>query len=134
MFTLERLKTANGFKYKEVDAYGDKVTVGTLSAADMVKWIEEGKDEQLRVDRGLRLIVKSVCDGETKARIPEAEREAWVEVFRQKDAKENADLVLAILEFNGFKLATKETEEPKNVSSETSSSVSPTDSLDTSVE
>ncbi len=136
-FTLEDLKTANATRYDDVKAYGKTVVIGSVNSEDMIEWIESNGDEKTKREAGLRLLVKSVVEvvkrGEDGSilevkRIPKDQREAYMALFRQKDARENGRVVGACLRLNGLDIAAKKIEALKNESSEASPAASPIDS------
>lgn len=129
-FSLSELSGVDGFKYEEIDAYGGKLLIGTVSALDMLEWLEGNEEDQTPAAKrlaGLRLVVKAVADGKTKERIPEGEREKWVQTFMKKDGQENAKVIRAVLRLNGLGKVAKAAEEAarKNDSSEAPVDASP---------
>lgn len=132
VFSLKDLKnkSTDGKNYDTVDVYGGQVVIASLSSADMIEWLESNEDDVKKKEAGLRLIVKSIIEEETKESIPEGSYEEYLDAFRQKDARENGKLVKAILILNGLSTAAEKMESaltaPKNDSSEVATDASPT--------
>lgn len=135
-FSFSELETANAVRYAEVEAYGKKkVVLGSVNSEDMIEWLEANDAE--KKEAGLRLLVKSVVevvkrdtDGTILEanRIPKDAREAWVERFRKKDARENGKVIREALKLNGLDRAAALIKSLGNVSGGASPAASPTDS------
>lgn len=100
------------------------INIGSLSSKDMIEWMEANDDPVKKREAGLRLIVKSVCGTEDEGypRVPEGQFDAFLEIFRDKDARANGNLVKEILALNEMKL--KGDDSAKNASSEAPSDAS----------
>lgn len=126
VLSFDKLRTADKTEYDVVKVYGEEVRVGSLTAAEILKWVEENDTD--RKNAGLRLIVRSVVDEEGN-RLPVASHEEWMVVFNNKNPRENGKLVRAILALNGLGKKAEEVQEAlKNDSSETATDASPSDS------
>lgn len=140
-FTFAELETVNAFRYKEVDAFGRKVAIGTVSSAEMIRWMEANEAE--RKEAGVRLLVKSIVEVTRRAedgtilegkRIPIENQEHWVGIFREKDSAENGKVIAAALELNGLNRAAAMIAALKNVSRGVTPDASRTDSPSQPVE
>jgi hypothetical protein len=98
--------------------WGGKVRLGSLTAADMMEWLEA--NESAKKTAGLRLIVKSLVDKDGK-RVGNDEA---IHKFAKKNTKAIDRLIKEILKLNG--LDTKTQADAKNDSSETPDGASPT--------
>lgn len=124
-FSFEQLKNADLVEYDTVPVYGGEQRIGSLTAAQILEWVEENDDPVKRKEAGLRLIVRSVVDGEDN-RIPESEQDTWIGVFKNKNPRQNGILVQRILTLNGLSAKAKQVvDDAKNASGETSSDASP---------
>lgn len=114
ILSLTDIKVKNTVRYEEVEAYGGTVRIGSVSSAQMLDWVAENSDEKLKTTAGLRLLVRSIVD-EDGERFPEADHEGLVEIFRNKDARDNGLVIRAALELNGLERAAKKLDDAKNV-------------------
>jgi hypothetical protein len=117
--SIDEILAAPDVQYAEVQAWGSTVRLGSLSAGDMIDFVE-ANDGPAKKTAGLRLIISSLVN-EEGVRIGKPEHLA---VFKQKDARTCNKLVEAILTLNG--LNPKETTAVKTDSSEAASVASPT--------
>ena len=101
--SFAELEQADGIEFDTVEAYGKTISIGSLSSADMFEWVESNnsEDKTVRREAGLRLLIKSIVD-ENRARLPKADHERWLTLFRNKSNKENGKVVAAALKLNGF--------------------------------
>jgi hypothetical protein len=136
-FSFAELRNANATRYDEPEVYGRKVAIGSVNSEDMIDWLESNDDPKSKREAGLRLIVKSVVEVVTRdsagnitevRRIPKEQRDEFMQIFREKDARENGLLVRACLKLNGLDRAAAKQDAVKNDSSEVSPAASPTDS------
>jgi len=126
VFSFDELKSANGKHYDQVEAYGGQVAIGSLGSGDMLEWLETNDDPAAKKEAGLRLLVKSVVDPETKSHLPKDAAAEWLAIFREKDARENGKVIKAILKLNGLDKAAKTLlDDPKGDSSVATSGASP---------
>lgn len=129
VFSLAELKSkaANKVKYVEVDAYGGKIRLGSVSAKDMLEWVEGNQDQARKKVAGVRLLVRSVVDADGN-RIPPEQHAEFEAAFLEKDNHENGVVIQAVLKLNGFDTAAVET--AKNESGAAPAAPSPSDSAD----
>lgn len=126
-FSMAEMLEANGVEYGSVQAHGITYTLGSVSSAEIMEWIEHNENPAKRKVAGLWLLVKSLVDPVTNQRVPEDEQEAIVKIFQGKDAKNNGLIVQEALRLNGLgKAAQKVLDEAKNASGEALTSASPT--------
>lgn len=129
-----RQESCTGKTFKEVPAYGGVVTIGTLSSAFMIEWLEDNDDPVKKRRAGLRLLVRSLVDPTTKEPAPPEQLDELLEVFSRKDSRENSKVIAAALELNGLRAKGQTTttitpeDERKNGSSEAPTDASRTDS------
>jgi hypothetical protein len=129
-FSLDEVlaEETTGREYTEVPAYGGIVTLGSVSSADVLEWIEVNEsDAQAKKMAGLRFLAKSICDPVTKASVTGKEAiEATVQKLLKKNVRDNNKLIAAAFDLNEM------VARPKGVAAnpfgKTSSGVSPTDS------
>lgn len=142
LLSFAELTADNDMEFLDVETKRGVVRLGTISSFDILLWLEENADPARSKFAGLRLLVKSIiADPETGARIGDefddaaskaAAQMAALEMLKKRDAKENGVLVRHALQLNGLKAASKEAEIVKvlkNVSSETATGDSPSESL-----
>lgn len=120
LLSLDDMLSAEDIQYVEVPTpeWGGKVRLGSLSAGEMMTFIETSEGPE-RQTSGLRLIVRSLVDADGN-RIGS---DKYLESFKKKDAKVINRLVKAILELNGMDVKAQAAE--KNDSGGTASVVSP---------
>lgn len=90
-----------------------EVVLGSLSAEDMVEWMEENQDPEKQKRAGLRLLAKAIVfDAEVKdgklvkgSRLPAAKHEQFIDVAMKKNPRTNGQLVATALRMNGMELA-----------------------------
>lgn len=128
VFSFDEMLAVNDTKYDTVEVFGGIQRIGTLCSADMIEWIEDNDIPEKKREAGLRLLVKSLVDGDNN-RVPVARREEFLEAYRNKDARSNGKIVRAALELNGLKTKAVEL---KNDSSEAPTGASPSGLPDTS--
>lgn len=124
--SAEDILDADDVKYMEVEAWGGVVRLGTLTAGDVMEFIESNEGPSKR-SAGLRLIIKSLVDADGN-RIGRPE---MMDRFRKKNAQVVNMLVEKILILNG--LSAKDAEKAKNELSEAASDASPIPSPSNSV-
>lgn len=76
------------------------VKIGSVCSADIVEWIEENEDKVKGRFAGLRLLAKSIINPDG-TRIPEDQRDDYVERLKTQDNMRNGKLVDAALRING---------------------------------
>lgn len=103
VFSLKDLKKreTNNVKYIEVDAYGQRVRLGSVSAKQMLDWVAGNKEDAKARIAGLRLLVESLVDADGN-RVPEAEIQEYIDAFLEKDNQENGKVIEQVLRLNGF--------------------------------
>jgi hypothetical protein len=120
--TWEDVLAVEDTDYTEIEIAKDKsVRLGTLSSADLLKWLEENDEKGVK-DNGLKLVAQSLvdADGNRIGRLAEIIR------LRDKAPKTVKKLVDAAATLNGLTVAKKVAE--KNDSSEVPTDASPIDS------
>jgi hypothetical protein len=117
--SMDEILAVDDIQYADVEAFGGLIRIGSLSAGDMIDWIEANEDPAKKRIAGINLIVKSLVD-ETGARIG---RDENTEVLKKKDNRTLGKIVNTILELNGMK--PKAAADAKNGSSGAPSDASP---------
>lgn len=106
----------------DVPAWKGKIRVGSLSANDLLEFVEANEDPVQKRLAAARLLNKSLVD-ENGKRLGGPERETQL---MKKDARVLTDIVQKILVLNGMDKKTSDAE--KNASGEAPTDASPTDS------
>lgn len=119
--TIDEILAAETTKYEVVDAFGLKIRLGSLSAGDMLDFIESNEGAAKKT-AGLRLIALSLVD-EQGNRVGKA---AHLDSLKKKNAEDVNKLVGKIFALNGMTDAAKKL--VGNASSEATSVASPSDS------
>lgn len=137
---LKKRNSAGGHRYDTIpDVYDDSLYVRSLSAQSMFHWLDaNAADDAHRKEAGLHLIVRSICDPETKEvveidpKCPVSEQPEYMEFyesFKRRNPQHNQDVIAFLLKFNNLDKKITKTENPvteaKNDLSETPSDVSP---------
>jgi hypothetical protein len=96
--TMDEMLAAPDVQYRDVQAWGGVVRLGSLTAEQMIQFVEQNVDEKARRIAGIRMVVQSLVndDGErigTDAHIPQ---------FLKKDAATTNRLVETVMELNGL--------------------------------
>lgn len=104
VFGIAEVLDANAVKYDEVEAYGGVVRIGSLSSADMLQWIADSRDPIKKSRAGLRLLVKSIVDGEGNRldTVTDDKVNLLIERFAQKDNQDNGKIIDRALVLNGL--------------------------------
>jgi hypothetical protein len=118
ILSIADIESAQDIDFVEVEAWGAFVRLGSLTAGDMLDFVEANEGPAKRT-AGLRLIVKSLVD-DSGNRIGKLEH---LEVFKKKDARTINKLIAEVLKLNG--LTDKEGEKAKNDSSGANPDASP---------
>jgi len=100
--SFDEIIKGKGTKYDTIDAYDLTIRLGSLSSADLLEWMGENEDSEKQKVAGLRILVKALVDAEGN-RIPEEEREKYVELFRHKDNADNNRVIHKVLEMHGLR-------------------------------
>jgi hypothetical protein len=125
--SIEDILAVDDIQYTEVEAWGGKVRLGSLTAGDVLEFVESNEGPAKRT-AGIRLLIKSLVDADGN-RIGRPE---MLDRFRKKNAQIINMLVEKILILNG--LSTKgTTEAAKNDSGEALPGASLTPSPSSSV-
>ena len=90
--------SAESIKFDNVPAWGGVVRIGSLSADDMLSFIEGNEDPEKKRLSGLRLLVRSIVDADGN-RIGD---ESMIPAFRKKDSATIMQLITAITKLNGL--------------------------------
>ena len=120
VLSIEDMLSAPNTHFREVEAWGGIVRLGSLSAEELIEFVEGNEDPKSRRVAGIRMIVRSLVD-EAGARIG---TEAHVAAFLKKDAATTNRLVEAVMELNGMR--EPKVKEVKNASGEAPTAASPT--------
>lgn len=126
--SLDDVLSADGFEYRTIRAWaGRPLRVGSLSAGQMIIWLEENQKGDKKLN-GMRLIAMSMVKKDNTRMVdadnPEELKKA-LETLKKKDTKTNGDIVEKLLLLNGMRRKDAEAL-AKNVSSEVPSGASPT--------
>lgn len=128
VFSFDQLeqKETDEVIYDVVEAHGGLIRIGSLTAGDLIEWMEANEDPAKKREAGLRLLVKSLVGPEEAGspRVPKERFDALLASFRNKSAKGNGKVINAALKLNG--IATKD--DAKNESGEAATAASPSDS------
>lgn len=109
VLNMSDIAAAEDIEYARIPAFkpGDVFVIQSLSAGDLIEWSEANEGEAKRT-AGLRLIVKSLVDGEpgvddgaTGQRIAD---DTHIAVFRKKSHKVTERIVKEILKLNGMEV------------------------------
>lgn len=113
VFSIEELLSdkVNAVRYNTVPAYGGHVRIGSLSAADMLAWVEENQANGKTA--GLRLLARSIVN-DGNQRVPPDQLDRAAEAFGNKDNVDNASVIAACLRLNGLDRAAQIAEAIKN--------------------
>lgn len=127
--TLDDIMSVDGTDYVTVRGWGGRpVKFGSLTAGQMITFLENNDNPANKRRNGLMLITMSLCkkDG-TRIVNPDVKEDvdASIEKLKHKDSKTNGELVDAILELNGMNKKDAAAI-AKNVSSEAVPGASPT--------
>ncbi len=98
VLSVDEMLAAEDVKYAEIEAWGGLVRIGSLTAEEMIEFVESNENAEAKRLAGLRMIVRSLVDPQG-ARIG---TEAHVKAFAKKDAGETSKLVTEILKLNGL--------------------------------
>jgi hypothetical protein len=128
--TMDEIVSAGGTEFRTLKAWGGKAArIGSLTAGQLINFLNNNDDPAKRRMNGLILIAQSLVDKAGKRLVDTKDNEAMskaIDQLKDKDAKVNATLVEKILELNG--LNKKDAKEiAKNVSGEANTDASPTD-------
>jgi hypothetical protein len=115
--SFDEILNAKGTQYDTIEAYGIVLRLGSLSSADMLEWLSENNDSAKKERAGLRILVKALVDADGK-RVPDNDRERFVDSFANKDNAENGRVIKKVLEMNGLRQPEKTIEAVKNDSRE----------------
>lgn len=99
VLSIEDMLASPNTEFREVEAWGGTVRLGTLTAEEMIEFVEANADDKQRRVAGIRMIVRSLVNAEGE-RIG---NDAHVPSFLKKDAATTNRLVEAVMEMNGMK-------------------------------
>lgn len=124
--SVDDVLNAKDVRYDLVDVpeWGGKIRIASLSAGDVIEWLELNNDGVRGRAAGIHLILKAWVDDAGK----HIGNVAHVEALRKKDAQASGRVVNAIMAMNGLS-PKKPGEERKNDLSEAVTASSPTISL-----
>lgn len=118
--SIEDIEAQDSTTYKTLPAWGGMVRIASLTADEMIDYVESNEGPAGRV-AGIRLLVRSLVDEEGK-RIG---KEEHVDIFRKKDTSTMSRLVGEAMDINGISRPKATAEATKNVSSEAPTGASP---------
>jgi len=102
VLSVEEMMAADDIEYTEVEAFGGIVRLGSIDAGSMIEFVESNEGPAKRT-AGLRLIIKSLVDG-NGARIGKEEHlQSWM----KRSQKTCNRLVDEILKLNGLDKSAK---------------------------
>lgn len=107
ILTVEEMLAADDVEYKEIDGWGGKIRIGSLSAEDLMDWSEANEGEAKKT-AGVRLVIRSLVDKDGK-RIG---RDKDIAAFKKKSQSVLERIVKEVLKLNG--LEAKAQEKAKN--------------------
>lgn len=116
---VDEMLSADDVQYAVVDAWGGKVRIGSLTASDMIEFVETN-DTPAKKTAGLRLIIKSLVDARG-SRIGDMKH---LEALGKKNHTVTNRIIAEVLKLNGLDEAAKKV--MGNASSEVPSGASPT--------
>lgn len=109
VMTMEQVLEAEGVEYARVPGWKDKegqsqdVAIMSITAGEVLEWIESKDDPERSREAGLRLIARSLVgpDGQRLCTNREGE-DTMVRSLRNKDSRTCNRIVEAILTLNGI--------------------------------
>ena len=102
VLSMEEMLAAPDVEYREVEAWGGLVRLGSLSAGEMIEFVEQNAaDEKQKRIAGIRMILRSMVN-EQGERIG---KEEHVESLLKKDALTTNRLVEVVMDMNGLNRA-----------------------------
>jgi hypothetical protein len=101
ILSIEEMLASPNTEFREVDAWGGTVRLGTLTAEEMIEFVEQNTDDKARRVAGIRMIVRSLVN-EAGERIG---TETHVPLFLKKDAATTNRIVEVVMEMNGMRTA-----------------------------
>ena len=108
------------FKTIHVPKWKMSIRIGSLSAEDLISFVETNEQPKAKRTAGIRLLVKSMVDTDGN-RIG---RDTDIAILQRKNHQIVTSLIDEVMKLNG--LGKKDQEQLKNVSSEASTDASPT--------
>ncbi len=99
VLSIEDMLAAPNTQFMEVNAWGGMVRLGSLSAEELIEFVEGNEDPKAKRVAGIRMIVRSLVN-EAGERVG---TEAHVPAFLKKDAATTNKLVEAVMELNGMR-------------------------------
>ena len=97
ILSVEEMMAAEDIQYAEVEAFGGIVRIGSIDAGQMIEFVESNEGPGKRT-AGLRLIIKSLVDGEG-SRIGKDEH---LQLWMRRSQKTCNRIVEEILKLNGL--------------------------------
>jgi hypothetical protein len=131
VLSFAELETADDRKFDTVEAFGGTVRLASLSAFDMLAWVEENDDKEKAKLAGFRMLVKALVDEDGNG-LPADQHDSMIEKLRRKDASDCKKLIERALRLNGIGVG--KAESVKNDSGEAGSGASPAASPSPSAE
>ena len=101
--TLNDILEAQGIEYETLEAWGGKVAIVSVTAGEVLEWIEEKDDPVRKREAGLRLIARSLVgsDGQRLCAKPDDETRV-VNSLKSKDSRTCNAIVERIVKLNGI--------------------------------
>lgn len=98
--TFDELAKSDGIEYRELQAYGLSLRIGSLSSEQLSEWTEaQEEDKEYAKEAGLWLLVLSLVDNDNK-RIAKRDHLKWLGLFRSKADGHNSKVIEQILTLN----------------------------------
>ena len=98
IFSMNDILAAEDTEYREVKVWGGIVRVGSLTAGELLEFVEANAQPDSRKTSGLRLIIKSIVD-ENGNRLG---KEEHLEGLKSRNSQQIEKLTHEILNLNGL--------------------------------
>jgi hypothetical protein len=98
ILSMDEMLAAPDVQFREIEAWGGTVRLGSLTAEEMIEFVEQNANEKARRVAGVRMIIRSLVD-EAGARIG---KEEHIPLFLKKDAATTNRIVEVVMEMNGL--------------------------------
>lgn len=104
VMTFDEIEAAQGIQYATVPAWGGKkLAVASISAGEILEWLDKREDPKEGKAAGLNMIARSLIGKDKKRLCPDdASMEKMVAILRDKDSKTINAVVSAIAGLNGI--------------------------------
>ena len=102
VMTLDEILDAQGVEYDSVPAWGKHVGIGSITAGEVLEWIEE-KDGPRKREAGLLLLARSLVGPDlTRVCKTKDDENRMVESLKGKDSRTCNKIVERIIKLNGI--------------------------------